>query len=129
MSPSNILLIQSRRPRKIKSSEQQSSSYYTIPYGDNARVKNPSRKNIVMDKIKISNNLQSNYPLTDDHLRVYEPEWMSNDTYSKTIAPVTGYSPTIDVPLLQVSFILFHFILYHNILFYFLINHLINLNY
>lgn len=55
-----------------------------------------------MDKIKYPIDPQSNN-LSDDHLRIYEPEWMSNDTYSRNIAPVICYSPTIDVPLLQVS--------------------------
>ena len=64
-----------------------------------------------MDKIKSPSNLQLNHS-NDDHLRIYEPEWMSTDLHSMNITPVTGYSPTIDVPLLQVySFLSFYLIL------------------
>lgn len=108
--PSGTLLLQSRRPKKLKSNEMLSSSYYTIQYGENGRVKNPSRKNIVMERMKydpatltVDNNI---FHSNGDH--PLEPEWMSSESTSCTPrANGNGYSPTIDLPVLQVLHILY----------------------
>jgi hypothetical protein len=128
--PSNTLLLQSRRPRKLKSSDTQqlllsssTPSYYTIHYGDHGRVRNPSRKNIVMERMKynsvertVHNNIFLNNE--DSHCggNLLEPEWMSNESNSMSSSSSSSspthhgngnvYSPTVDMPVLQVCLLL-----------------------
>jgi hypothetical protein len=114
--PSNTFLLQSRRPKKFKLTEQQqllssTSSYYTIHYGENGRVKNPSRKNIVMERMKydpthhtVHNNLFHTSEDSKNGLHLLEPEWMSNEPPSTSPrSSGNGYSLPADFPILQVS--------------------------
>jgi hypothetical protein len=114
--PSNTFLLQSRRPKKLKLTEQQpllsssSSSYYTIHYGESGRVKNPSRKNIVMERMKydsahhtVHNNIFHTSDGSKNDLHLLEPEWMSNESPSTSPrSSGKGYSPPVDFPILQV---------------------------
>jgi hypothetical protein len=129
---SHILLLQSRRPKKLKLTEQQllssssSSSYYTIHYGDKGRVRNPSRKNIVMERMKSTQSLSGDshgdshgdgdsdktiiynniFLLNEDPhggTHLLEPEWMSNESNSMSShSNGNVFSPSVDLPVLQV---------------------------